>query len=61
MRTLLVDKDVDLSRRMEAKLRKLRYRVDVAADGEEGLYAGLNYSVDVAIVDIELPKLRASS
>jgi two-component system response regulator PhoP len=31
--------------------------VDVAADGEEGLFAGLEYPLDVAIIDLGLPKL----
>ena len=31
--------------------------MDVAADGEEGLYAGSEYPIDVAIIDLGLPKL----
>jgi two-component system OmpR family response regulator len=31
--------------------------VDVAADGEEGLHLGLEYPIDVAIIDLGLPRL----
>jgi two-component system response regulator PhoP len=35
--------------------------VDAAADGEEGLYLGLEYPIDVAIIDLGLPKLPGMS
>ena len=31
--------------------------VDTAPDGEQGLYLGLNYNIDLAIIDLGLPKL----
>src|SRR6202044_185224 len=33
------------------------FTVDVAQDGEEGVFAGLEYPLDVAIIDLGLPKL----
>jgi two-component system response regulator PhoP len=36
---------------------KQGFTVDVAADGEEGLFAGKEYPLDVAIIDLGLPKL----
>jgi len=33
------------------------YVVDVASDGEEGLYFGQEYPIDLAIIDLGLPKL----
>jgi len=33
------------------------YRVDVAADGEDGLFQAREYPLDLAIVDLGLPKL----
>ncbi len=34
------------------------HTVDTAADGEEGLFAAIEYPIDVAIIDIGLPKLN---
>jgi hypothetical protein len=44
------------ARAARAGLRRAGYTVDVAADGEEGLYAALEYPIDLAIVDLGLPK-----
>jgi two-component system response regulator PhoP len=33
------------------------YSVDLATDGEEGLYAATEFPIDVAIIDLGLPKL----
>ena len=33
------------------------HRDDVAADGEEGLFAGNEYPLDIAVIDLGLPKL----
>jgi two-component system response regulator PhoP len=40
---------------------KAGFTVDVAADGEEGLFAGLEYPIDVAVVDLGCRSCRASS
>ena len=36
---------------------KQGFTVDVAADGEEGLFAGKEYPLDIAVIDLGLPKL----
>ena len=33
------------------------FTVDVAADGDEGLFAGTEYPLDIAVIDLGLPKL----
>jgi two-component system response regulator PhoP len=39
------------------RLRENGYLVEVAADGEEGLYYGEQYPLDLAVIDIGLPKI----
>ncbi len=57
MRVLLIEDEAPLRETLAARLKSEGYAVDVAADGEEGLYYGLEYPLDVAIVDLGLPKL----
>jgi two-component system response regulator PhoP len=55
MRILVVEDDVELLDRLKRQLTALGFGVDVAEDGEQGLFAGLNYPLDAAIVDVGLP------
>lgn len=57
MRVLVVEDEPALLAQLAAELRKGGYTVDEAADGAEGLYALTEYPIDVAIVDLGLPKL----
>ena len=57
MRILVVEDETALREALRAQLIKAGFTVDVAADGEEGLFAGTEYPLDVAIVDLGLPKL----
>ncbi len=57
MRALIVEDEQSLRDTLQAELTKAGFTVDVAADGEEGLFAGLEYPIDVAVVDLGLPKL----
>ena len=57
MHTLVVEDEADLREQLRAYLHGKGYVVDVAADGEEGLYYGEQYPVDLAVIDIGLPKL----
>lgn len=57
MRILIVEDEPALRRQIADRLRREGFVVDEAADGREGLFAGREYPVDVAIVDIGLPKL----
>ncbi len=57
MRILLIEDEVHLRQQISEQLKQQKLTVDSAADGEEGLYYGLEYSYDVAIIDLGLPKL----
>jgi two-component system response regulator PhoP len=61
MRLLLVEDEQLLREQLCDLLRGLGYTVDASGDGEEGLYLGKEYSYDLAIVDIGLPKLDGIS
>jgi two-component system, OmpR family, response regulator PhoP len=57
MRILLVEDEAPLRETLAARLQRDGFAVDAAQDGEEGLYLGREVPVDVAIVDLGLPKL----
>jgi two-component system response regulator PhoP len=57
MRILVVEDETALRDSLKHDLTAAGHAVDVAADGEEGLYAALEYPIDVAIIDLGLPKL----
>jgi two-component system response regulator PhoP len=57
MRILLIEDEAALREPLQERLRQEGHVVDLAADGEEGLYAGTEYPVDVAVIDLGLPKL----
>jgi len=57
MRILVVEDEAQLRAQLQEQLRKEGYAVDVASDGEEALYMGTEYPIDVAIVDLGLPKI----
>ena len=57
MKVLLVEDDKKLAKLIEEGLKKQNFRVDVAYDGEEGLYLAKNNQYDVMIIDWMLPKL----
>ena len=57
MRILVVEDEPNLSAQLKERLNEEGFIVDVAADGEEGLYFGREYDYDAAVVDLGLPKL----
>jgi len=57
MRMLLIEDDAALRLGLAHQLEADGYRVDQAADGEDGLFQAREYPVDLAIVDLGLPKL----
>ena len=61
MRLLVVEDEIKLQEQLATALREQDYVVDVASDGEEGLYFGQEYPIDLAIVDLGLPKLDGVS
>ncbi len=58
MRVLVVEDEAGIREQLAARLREEGFAVDTASDGEEGLYYGREYPVDLAIVDVGLPKLN---
>jgi len=57
MRALVVEDEATLREALRRDLVAAGFTVDVAVDGEEGLFAGCEYPIDVAIIDLGLPKL----
>jgi two-component system, OmpR family, response regulator PhoP len=57
MRVLIVEDEAALRETLKARLAEAGFTVDEARDGEEGLFAALEYPLDVAIVDLGLPNL----
>ena len=57
MRLLIVEDEKSLAAILKKGLSEEGYAVDVAHDGEEGLYMATNYPVDVVVLDIMLPKM----
>lgn len=55
MRILLVEDEKDLAGIVKQGLEEEGYVVDVAHDGEEGLYMAENFPVDAIVLDIMLP------
>ena len=57
MHILIVEDETRLREDLQDRLRSNGYVVDVAADGEEGLYYGQEFPLDLAVIDIGLPKI----
>jgi two-component system, OmpR family, response regulator PhoP len=57
MRVLVVEDEAALRDGLRRDLSQAGFTVDLAADGEEGLYAGSEFPVDIAVIDLGLPKL----
>ena len=57
MRLLIVEDEVLLAAQVDKFLRENDFVVDMATDGEEGLYYAREYDYDAAVIDLGLPKL----
>src|SRR5256885_10556320 len=57
MRVLVVEDEAALRDSLQERLAAAGFSVDVARDGNEGLFAGLEYPLDVAVIDLGLPNL----
>lgn len=57
MRVLLVEDYPPVRKAVARGLREASYAVDVAGDGEEGLWYSLNNDYDVIVLDLMLPKV----
>mgnify|MGYP000117870408 FL=1 len=61
MRLLLVEDDIALQQNLNEHLILANYVVDVASDGETGLFQGQEYPYDAAIIDVGLPLIDGIS
>ena len=61
MRLLLIEDEAPLRLTLALRLEADGYRVDQASDGEDGLYQAREFPVDMAIVDLGLPKRNGLS
>jgi two-component system, OmpR family, response regulator PhoP len=57
VRILIVEDEAALRETLQTRFTEAGFTVDVAKDGEEGLFAGLEYPLDIAVVDLGLPKM----
>lgn len=56
MRILVVEDSPRLQRTLGTALRRSGYAVDVAGDGEEGLWLAESNDYDAIVLDVMLPK-----
>lgn len=61
MRILLIEDDENLQLHVKEHLIAANYSVDVANDGESGLFQGQEFPYDAAVIDLGLPKLDGVS
>ncbi|MDH3903504.1 MAG: response regulator transcription factor, partial [Xanthomonadales bacterium] len=61
MRVLIVEDNTELAKQVKCTLAHERYVVDIAEDGEEGLYLAETEPYDTIILDLGLPKLDGLS
>jgi DNA-binding response OmpR family regulator len=57
MRLLVVEDSRRLQKTIATALRRTGYAVDVASDGEEGLWLATSHEYDLVVLDIMLPRL----
>lgn len=58
MKLLIVEDELKLRTQLCQALDQQDYKIEQAEDGEEALFKGLEYPIDLAIVDLGLPKLN---
>lgn len=57
MRLLIIEDEPHLRKQLQQYLQQQGYVIDVAEDGQAGFFMGSEYPIDMAIVDLGLPKL----
>ena len=57
MRILVVEDEQHILNMLSEQLRNEGYAVDTAPDGEDGYYLASEYPIDIAVIDIGLPKM----
>ena len=61
MRLLLIEDELSLQKNLYDHLIAANYLVDLASDGETGLFQGQEYPYDAAIIDVGLPVIDGIS
>ena len=57
VRLLLIEDEAALRESLDEQLSRAGFNVTSVADGEEGLYVGREFPIDVAVIDLGLPRL----
>jgi two-component system response regulator PhoP len=57
MRILVIEDDIQLAENLRSALEKEKYSIDLCHDGESGLFHLQEYPLDLAVIDLGLPKL----
>ncbi|MBS0400030.1 MAG: response regulator transcription factor [Proteobacteria bacterium] len=57
MRILIVEDEAALRQALASAFQMQGFTVTTAADGEEGIFAGIEYPIDMAIIDLGLPRM----
>lgn len=57
MRLLIIEDEQQLREQLVGSFRDEGYAVDAAVNGEEGYYFGMEFPIDIAVVDVGLPRL----
>ena len=57
MRLIVIEDDQALQSLLKDQLQQAGFEVYCCSDGQEGLYQAAEFSYDLAIIDIGLPKL----
>jgi len=60
MRILVIEDEQQLSSQIATELRNSGFTIDQAYDGSEGLYYAEEYSYDLMVIDLGLPKMSGS-
>lgn len=56
-KVLLIEDDLPMVKMYSTKLRKENFEVEVACDGEEGLKRAKEWSPDLVVLDLMIPKI----
>ena len=57
MRVLIIEDERDILAQLTVALKTAGFIVDAAEDGSQGLYYATEYPIDIAVIDLGLPKI----
>ncbi len=61
MRVLVIEDNAEVARQLNSELKHALYAVDLAYDGENGLFLGITEPYDAVILDLGIPKIDGLS